>query len=135
MATTASKKYTYSLGRRKTSTCKLYLFAGKGENLVNKIKGDVYFPGINFALVYNHPFLATKTEGKFHYHATVLGGGKQGQVEALALAISRGLKKVSEEYRPALRAAGLLTVDSRVRQRRHVGTGGKARRRKQSPKR
>ncbi len=58
-----------------------------------------------------------------------------GQLKALALAISRALLKIDPDFRSDLRQAGLLTVDSRRRQRRMVGTGGKARRQKQSPKR
>ncbi|MPM79759.1 hypothetical protein SDC9_126800 [bioreactor metagenome] len=58
-----------------------------------------------------------------------------GQVDSLSLAIARGLVKIDEKFKSDLRVAGLLTVDSRIRERRMVGTGGKSRRQKQSPKR
>ena len=130
-----TRKYTYSVGRRKSSITTLKLFKGKGESLINGIKIDKYFPQKIAKLIHQKPFVITKNEDKFFYYAKITGGGKMGQVDSLALAISRALVKVKEDYRKDLRAAGLLTVDSRIRQRRMVGTGGKARRQKQSPKR
>ena len=96
---------------------------------------DKYFPGATDKINYNKPFVITETLGKFYFEAKVIGGGKQGQVESLMLATSRALFKQNETLKPVLRQAGLLTVDSRVRERRMVGTGGKSRRQKQSPKR
>ena len=92
-------------------------------------------PIISDKLIYNKPFVTTDTVEKFYFEARTSGGGKGGQLEAVTLAVSRALKKLNEKYGPMLRNAGLLTVDSRVRQRRMVGTGGKARRAKQSPRR
>jgi len=131
----SKKTYTYSYGRRKSAVATVKLFAGKSENLVNGDPVSKYFPGFSYLVKYERPFKVTETEGKFYYEAKIVGGGKVGQVEALFLAISRSLIKLNHDYQPALRQAGLLTVDSRVRERRMVGTGGKARRQKQSPKR
>ena len=86
-------------------------------------------------VVYNKPFVVTSTEGKFHFLAKIIGGGKEGQLKSLSLALSRAILKNDIETKPSLRANDLLTVDARVRQRRHIGTGGKARRTKQSPRR
>ena len=82
------------------------------------------------------PFGATETSDKHFFSAKVAGGGKEGQLGALVLAISRSLVKVApEKNKLVLKKLGLLTRDSRIRQRRMVGKGGKARRAKQSPKR
>ena len=128
--------YTYALGRRKSAVATLKLFSGKSDSVVNGKKVLDYFSdAINQSLL-TKPFEVTETLNKYYYQAKIVGGGKSGQLEALVLAISRALKKLDEAaYRPLLRAADLLTVDSRVRERRMVGTGGKARRQKQSPKR
>jgi len=128
--------YTYAVGRRKSCVATVKLFAGKSDNMVNGMVFDKYFPGEHGAITLLKPFIVTDTKGKFYYVAKIIGGGKIGQLDALVLAISRALKKLDEAtYKPLLRNAGLLTVDSRVRERRMVGTGGKARRQKQSPKR
>lgn len=136
MAKTTSKNtYIAALGRRKSAIATVKLFKGKGESLVNKIAVEKYFPSLTAKMNYDKPFIITKTDGKYYFTAKIVGGGKIGQVSALVLSIARGLKKIDETYGSLLRTAGLLTVDSRVRERRMVGTGGKARRQKQSPKR
>jgi small subunit ribosomal protein S9 len=127
--------YTYAVGRRKSAVATVKVFSGKGDSLVNKIAIDKYFPGATDKINYEKPFVVTQTLGKYHFEAKITGGGKQGQAEALMLAVARALKTINEGLKPALHEAGLLTVDSRVRERRMVGTGGKARRQKQSPKR
>lgn len=136
MVKTQSKNlYTRSIGRRKSAVATLKLFAGKGDSFVNGLALDKYFPTKTEKIVYTKPFEITKTTGKYYFQAKILGGGKTGQVQALSLAISRNLIKIDETFKTDLRANGLLTVDSRVKERRMVGTGGKARRQKQSPKR
>ncbi|MBP9817310.1 30S ribosomal protein S9 [Candidatus Shapirobacteria bacterium] len=132
---TKKNTYTSAVGRRKSAIANVKLFNGKGESLVNKLALDKYFPGTSFAIRYRKPFVITETLDKFYYQVKIVGGGKSGQLDALVLAISRALKKLNADFGPTLRNAGLLTVDSRVRERRMVGTGGKARRQKQSPKR
>lgn len=127
--------YTYAVGRRKAAIATVKVFKGKTASQVNKIAFDKYFPSNTDELIFQKPFVITETKGKYYIEAKIVGGGKAGQIEALSLAISRALKKIDEAYGPLLRAAGLLTVDARVRERRMVGTGGKARRQKQSPKR
>lgn len=128
--------YTAAIGRRKSAVSSSKLFSGKSESTVNGLEVSKYFPGDHNQRLYLRPFVVTETEGKYYFQAKIVGGGKEGQLDALILSISRCLKKIDEtNYLPKLRAAGLLTVDSRVRERRMVGTGGKARRQKQSPKR
>ncbi|HOR01830.1 MAG TPA: 30S ribosomal protein S9 [Candidatus Woesebacteria bacterium] len=132
---TSKTSYIRSVGRRKSAVATVKLFSGKGDCLVNGIQLNKYFPTKTEKIVYDKPFEVTKTLGKYYFSATIIGGGKTGQVQALSLALARCLIKIDESFKPILRANGLVTVDSRVKERRMVGTGGKARRQKQSPKR
>jgi small subunit ribosomal protein S9 len=132
MPTKSNKKYTFSV-RRKSAVVTLKLFPGKGESIVNGKKLELYFPE-TFTDI-DRVFAVIKASGKYFFEAKIVGGGKSGQLQALCLSIARGLKKIDEKFTSDLRQAGYLTVDSRVRERRMVGTGGKARRQKQSPKR
>ena len=127
--------YTYAIGRRKAAVATVKLFSGKGESMVNGIAIEKYFPSKTAKIAYDRPFLTTSTLGKYYFQAKLVGGGKGGQVEALQLALARALVKIDANFKPVLKPTGLLTVDSRVKERRMVGTGGKARRQKQSPKR
>lgn len=133
--TTSKNSYTRSIGRRKSAVASLKLFSGKGDSTVNGLSLAKYFPTKTEKIVYDKPFEITKTSGKYHFQAKIIGGGKTGQVQALSLAISRSLVKLDESFKSDLRTNGLLTVDSRIKERRMVGTGGKSRRQKQSPKR
>jgi small subunit ribosomal protein S9 len=129
------KKATTSIGRRKAAVATVKLFSGKSESTVNKLSADKYFPGKTAQIAYDRPFVTTDTMGKYHFIAKITGGGKAGQVEALSLALCRALVKINESFKAIIKPTGLLTVDSRVKERRMVGTGGKSRRQKQSPKR
>ena len=132
---TTANTYTDAIGRRKSAIATVKLFSGKGDLEVNTKPVDKYFPTPSQKTQYEKPFIVTNTTGKYHFKAKIIGGGKNGQVEALVLAIARALQKLDNTFTSVLRTSGLLTVDSRVRERRMVGTGGKARRQKQSPKR
>lgn len=127
--------YTYAVGRRKSAVTTIKLFEGKGDLEVNTLSAYKYFPTPTQKVICEKPFVVTNTEGKYYFKAKISGGGKNGQLESLVLAISRALQKIDPTFTSTLRANDLLTVDSRVRERRMVGTGGKARRQKQSPKR
>jgi len=128
--------YIYTVGRRKSASARVRLFKGRSESVVNNVPFDEYFPGKIFGDYFNKPFEITETLGKYYVTVRVLGGGRKGQLEATVHGIARSLAKLdSEKFRSPLKKAGLLTRDSRVRERRKVGTGGKARRKKQSPKR
>ena len=129
------KKYTYAIGRRKSAIARTKLFAGKGESTVNNTLFSKYFTHSRDQAILCSPLDLTNNRDRYYFQIQVSGGGLLGQLEAAALSLSRCLKSVDEEYGKTLRAADLLTVDSRVRQRRMIGTGGKARRHKQSPKR
>jgi small subunit ribosomal protein S9 len=128
--------YIYGVGRRRTSSCRVRLYRGKGENTVNGMPAGKYFEGEIAKKALAKPFGATETSDKYYFSAKVVGGGKSGQLSAVILAIARALVKASvEKNRVPLKKLGLLTRDSRIRQRRMVGMGGKSRRKKQSPKR
>lgn len=128
-----STSYVYALGRRKAAVATVKLFKGKGESTINGRALNKYFL-LTFSRL-ELPFIITETQNKYYFNAKIVGGGKTGQLAALILALSRALKKSNEDFTSLLAQAGLLTVDARVRERRMVGTGGKARRQKQSPKR
>jgi len=107
----------------------------KGDLVVNGRHISQYFGGKVSEAVYEEPLKATDNLNKFTVTARVNGGGAQSQLGAFVLGLSRGLAAIDEANKPLLRKKGLLTRDPRVRERRKVGMGGKARRAKQSPKR
>ncbi|MBU1130255.1 30S ribosomal protein S9 [Patescibacteria group bacterium] len=130
-----AKKYTYAIGRRRSAIVTIKLFKGKEKSLVNNILVSKYFPSASHKIKYEKPFTISDVLGKFFFQAKASGGGKEGQLDALVLAISRALETLKPDLRPPLKKAKLLRVDSRIRQRRQVGKGGKSRRTKQSPRR
>lgn len=136
MARKVKKNYIYAVGRRKASSARVRLFKGSEESTVNGELVGKYFPGAVAMAGWMRPFEELELgTGKYYFTVRVTGGGKEGQLDAVIFGVSRALGKVKEDYRKVLRKAGLLTRDSRVRERRKVGMGGKARRKKQSPKR
>lgn len=130
-----TKKYTYSVGRRKSSIASIKLFKGKEDILINNLPADKYFGSRSYVQTILLPLVVTENQDKYYFEAKVVGGGKVGQSQAIRLAVARALDKLDSNFHQNLKQAKLLTVDSRVRQRRNIGTGGKARRQKQSPKR
>ena len=130
------KKYTFAVGRRKTATAQIRLFKGKGETLVNNQSVADYFPGEVAKSHYQRPFQVTNTLNKYFATVIVRGSGKEAQLGAMVHGLARALDKESKElYHPALKKHDLLTRDSRRRERRKPGQMGRARKKKQSPKR
>jgi small subunit ribosomal protein S9 len=127
--------YTFAVGRRRTASARVRLFRGKGENTVNGKPIEEVFSGVVAMAAWKKPFGLTETSEKFYVSIKVTGGGSNSQLEASVHGIARTLAKTKKEYRDVLKQAGLLTRDARERERRMIGTGGKARRKKQSPKR
>lgn len=136
MARKKKINYIYAVGRRRSASARVRLFRGKGDNIVNgKLISD-YFPGVINKDVWTKPFKAVDAMDKFYVTVKVVGGGLQGQLDAVVHGISRAFVKANEDkFRKPLKKLGLLTRDPRIRERRKVGMGGKARRKKQSPKR
>lgn len=132
----ARKSYIYAVGRRKKATAQIRLFKGKGEILVNDIPIGKYFPGEVAKFFYLRPFQVTNTIGKYHATIRVRGSGKNGQLDAVVHALARALNKENKKlYHSSLKKHKLLTRDARARERRKAGQMGRARKKKQSPKR
>jgi small subunit ribosomal protein S9 len=131
-----NKDYIYAVGRRKTATARVRLYPKKGDLLVNGVAAGEYFQGPVSASKYLEPLRLTDTFDKFSFSAKVEGSGKNAQLGAVIHGLARALAKHdAENYRPLLKKQGFLTRDPRMKESRKVGTGGKARRKKQSPKR
>ncbi len=129
-------KFIFAVGRRKTAVARVRLYRGKGEILVNDQPIEKYFPGEQMKVFYLKPFQVTGTLGKYYATVKVEGSGKSGQLGAVVHGLARVLDKENKEaYHSFLKKAGLLTRDSRAKERRKVGQMGKARKKKQSPKR
>lgn len=149
MASNKQHNYYQGVGRRKSSvaTVRLYRFGKKetiqlknislkkNDFLVNNKPIKEYFKldGIYEKVIV--PMELTDTKEDYAVVSFTRGGGRTGQAEALRLALSKSLVDMNEEFKSRLKKQGLMTRDSRIRERRKVGTGGKARRKKQSPKR
>lgn len=129
------QNYIQQVARRRSVSARARLVKGAGESSVNSRAIDEYFPGAVFRGIWTKPLQIVGVAEKYHVTAKISGGGKKGQVDALSQAIAKALVKENPEYKKPLKDSRLLTRDARVRQRRMVGTGGKARRKKQSPKR
>jgi small subunit ribosomal protein S9 len=123
-----------AIGRRKTAIARIYMKDGQGNILVNGRDYKEYFPTQILQFQVIEPFDITGNTGKYDITANMDGGGITGQAEALRLAISRALVKVSEEHRPALKAKGLMRRDPRMVERKKFGQK-KARKRFQFSKR
>ena len=123
MATYKTKKpYMYGTGRRKSSVARVHLIpGGSGQITVNGRSIDDYFGLETLKLIVRQPLVATSTLGKVDIEASVAGGGVSGQAGAIRHGIARALLLVDESYRPALKAAGFLTRDPRMKERKKYG--------------
>ena len=129
----ASIEY-YATGRRKTSTARVFLRPGKGDITVNHREFNAYFPTDALRTQVKRPLQLTESGERFDILATVAGGGINGQACAVRLGIARALVLSNAELRKALKKDGLLTSDSRVKERKKYGLAG-ARKRFQFSKR
>lgn len=143
------RDYAYAVGRQKEAVARVRLYSHvkeglkwgelevmKDQILVNGKPVEHYFPGPLAKAIYSEPLSLTNTLGKYAITVKVAGGGNSGQLDAMVKGIARALSAIDPvKFRPVLKDKGYLTRDARVRERRKVGTGGKARRKKQSPKR
>lgn len=109
------------LGRRKSSVARIYLKSGKGKITINKRDHKEYFKTDELKYKIFQPFELTGTNGKYDAIINVKGGGNTGQVEAIRLAISRALVDINAEYKPLLKAEGLMTRDPRMVERKKPG--------------
>ncbi len=118
---TSAKPYFYGTGRRKKSVARVRLYPGTGVITVNGKSVDEYFGLETLKLIMNQPFEVTDTMGKFDIVANVRGGGLSGQAGAIRHGLSRALLSADETYKKALKSAGFLTRDPRMKERKKYG--------------
>ncbi len=123
-----------TIGRRKAAIARIYMSEGKGQIIVNNRDYKEYFPDKQLHYVIDQPLNLFELKDNYDIKVNLGGGGMTGQAEALRLAISRALIKINPDYKPALRAKGFVTRDSRVVERKKPGQP-KARKRFQFSKR
>jgi small subunit ribosomal protein S9 len=124
----------YGTGKRKSSTARVYLMPGTGAIKVNQRELAEYFRNETQRTVIRSPLAVTDNMGKFDVRITVDGGGISGQAGAIRLGIAKALLEFNSELRPKLKRAGMLTRDSRIKERKKYGQKG-ARKRFQFSKR
>lgn len=127
-------KAIYATGKRKDSVARVYLMPGKGNIVINERPMAEYFRRPVLQMILNQPFAVTKREGAYDAFVMAMGGGLSGQAGAVKHGLSKALEKSEPDLRAALKAAGFLTRDSRVVERKHYGFR-KARRSTQFSKR
>ena len=125
---------TYATGKRKDSIARVYLVPGKGNIVINDTPVAKYFRRPVLQMIIAQPFNITKRETAYDAICMVVGGGLSGQAGAVKHGISKALEKAEPDLRKVLKAAGFLTRDSRVVERKHYGVR-KARRSTQFSKR
>ncbi len=124
----------YGTGRRKKSIARVYLVPGTGKVTINKRDIDDYFGMDTLKVIVRQPLATTETTDKFDVLVNVYGGGTTGQAGAIRHGVARALCQADTDYRPALKKAGFLTRDSRMKERKKYGLKG-ARRAPQFSKR
>lgn len=105
-------------GRRKSSVARVRLVPGTGKIVINKREIEEYVPFAALREVIKQPLVATETTGSYDIHVNVNGGGYTGQAGAVRHGIARALLQVDPDFRAALKSAGLLTRDSRMKERK-----------------
>ena len=113
--------YFYGTGRRKSSVARVRLYQGTGKITINDRDIDDYFGLETLKLIVRQPLALTETDQKFDIVCRVAGGGVTGQAGAIRHGIARALCDMDAEYRPALKKAGFLTRDPRMKERKKYG--------------
>jgi len=111
-------------GRRKSATARVFLSPGTGQITINRKTVEDYFPRESQRILLHTPFDVTSSAGQFDLWVTVKGGGPAGQAGAVRLGLARALERHDPQWRPTLKQAGLLTRDSRVKERKKYGQRG-----------
>lgn len=114
----------YATGRRKSAIARVWLTPGSGKVIVNKLTPEAYFGGTFKIHKIDKPFKVTETFEDYDVMATLTGGGKSAQVDALTHGISRALLEINQENRLSLKKSGLLTRDPRMKERKKYGQKG-----------
>jgi small subunit ribosomal protein S9 len=116
--------YTWGLGRRKSSVARVRIKPGAGAFIVNGKPLEEFFPTVQGQMRAKAPLLATETEGTFDIFCNVNGGGITGQSDAVRMGLARALNTVNGAFDETLRDQGLLTRDSRMKERKKYGRRG-----------
>ena len=116
-----SVQYYEGIGRRKTSSARVRIITGNGQYIINDKQAEAYFPRLRDMKKIVAPLLAAEMEDRFDISVKVKGGGITGQAGAVCHGLARALVKMDPELRPVMRAGGLLTRDSRMKERKKPG--------------
>lgn len=116
-----SVQYYEGIGRRKTSSARVRIITGNGQYIINDKQAEAYFPRLGDMKKIVSPLLAAEMEDRFDISVKVKGGGITGQAGAVCHGLARALVKMDPELRPVMRAGGLLTRDSRMKERKKPG--------------
>ena len=118
----SKRQYQYGTGRRKSSVARVRVYeGGTGSIIINGRDIEEYFGLETLKMVVRQPMVATETLGKFDVVCTVAGGGVTGQAGAIRHGVARALLSVNPEFRAVLKAAGFLTRDPRMKERKKYG--------------
>ncbi len=128
------KTYYYGTGKRKTAVAQVRLLTGNGAIIVNGVPYDERFTRLTHRQIIMRPLVTTESVGKYDAVVKVAGGGISGQCDAICHGIARALLRKDDKLRPLLRKDGLLTRDSRIKERKKPGLK-RARKAKQYTKR
>jgi small subunit ribosomal protein S9 len=118
------KNAIYATGRRKEAVARVWMMPGTGKVTINHRDIDHYFGRATSKMILRQPLELTQQTGQFDVYANVSGGGLSGQADAIKLGVTRALMKVNPALRPSLKAAGYVTRDPRVKERKKYGQRG-----------
>jgi small subunit ribosomal protein S9 len=121
---TVEKNAFYSTGRRKQAVARVWMMPGSGKISINHRELDDYFGRATSKMILRQPLELTETMGRYDIYVTVRGGGLSGQADAIQHGITRSLMKINAAFRPALKKAGFVTRDPRIKERKKYGQRG-----------
>ena len=118
------KNAFYSTGRRKQAVARVWMMPGSGKILINRRDIDDYFGRATSKMILRQPLELTETINRYDIYVNVAGGGLSGQADAIQHGITRSLMKINASFRPALKKAGFVTRDPRIKERKKYGQRG-----------
>jgi len=118
------KNSVYATGRRKRAVARVWLMSGSGNVLINHRDIDDYFGRATSKMILRQPLELTETVNRYDIYINVAGGGLSGQADAIQHGITRSLMKINASFRPALKKAGFVTRDPRIKERKKYGQRG-----------
>ncbi len=121
---TVDKNAFYSTGRRKHAVARVWMMPGSDKIAINKRELDDYFGRATSKMILRQPLELTETVGRYDIYVNVAGGGLSGQADAIQHGITRSLMKLNASFRPALKKAGFVTRDPRIKERKKYGQRG-----------